>query len=248
MVNYQYYNSLSIHDLFRRFPGNGLLTTNFEMLVHGLYWDALEHRISEYTNDIHIMHEYNIIEILNKFSNDDLKLISDPNRQYFTYRKYLAGETGLMSSLIINAQYILYEYLLSKGCSINIKVDTFLIFMKLISTDFNSIPIEELSAIHNIIDHYKYNYQDADLLNFEWWSNFMLKYNNILKIASTKIWFTTPILFIKMITNYGSYYLNEYLDDDWLNYGNWEYNPPFSNYSNHVDMVFINKIKDFFIS
>ncbi len=116
----------------------------------------------------------------------------------------------------------------------------------------NLIPIEELDAIKNILKLLKAKYSDAEMFNNKWWINFIDKYSECLDIAQTKVWFTYPISFIKIIQNYGMHIFEEYFKNTPNNthfseFYNWEYCPSFNDYCNNADIQFIYNIHKFYL-
>ncbi len=244
------YLNMTVDELCERVYCDGLRTYNIDMLVHQLYWEKV--------NDIriHKMHQYDIIRMLKKLNNDEINRLLMLERNY-EFRTYLNGKQALMSAILVNSQFILYNYLLTRindNNNINIKIDSLIIFFKLLNIDSNSIPHEELESIKSILIKFKKNFINSDIFiifNSKWWNKFINKYEDCLSVAKTKEWFSYPINFNKIIYNYGMDFFEDYLKDTRANYYeffNWEYCPKFNSYTNNVDMQFMYFIKNFFIN
>ncbi len=236
-------SKFSIDNLCKRVYCDGLRTYNIDMLIHELYWNKKD------TDKYHISHQYKIINILRKLSIEDINKLLILERHY-DFRSYLNGNKALMSAILVNSQFSLYDYLINKTNNINVKIDTMIIFFKLINLDFNSIPRRELESIRSILKKLKYKFSDANMFNNKWWNTFTNKYEDCLSIARTKEWFTLPINFNKIIYNYGINFYEDYLKDTGANFhefANWEYCPSFNKYNNNVDIQFIFKIQTFYL-
>jgi hypothetical protein len=240
---------MSIDELCERVYCDGMRTYNIDMLVHQLYWD----KIGDVDN--HISHQYKIISILKKLNNDDINRLLILKRHY-DFRSYLNGNKALMSAILVNSQFILYDYLLSRinindlRSNINIKIDSMIIFFKLINIDYKSIPKKELESIKSILKRLKTDLIDMKIFDSKWWKTFLNKYKDCLSIAMTKEWFSTPIMFDKIIYNYGMDIFEDYLKDTGANFHefvNWEYCPKFNSYTNNADMQFMYSIKNFYL-
>ncbi len=234
---------MTIDELCERVYCDGLQTYNIDMLIHQIYWDKKD--IDKY----HISHQFKIINILKKLSDEEINTLLMLKRDY-DFRNYLNGKQALMSAILVNSQFILYNYLLKRTNNINIKADTLIVFFKLINLDFNSIPKIELESIKSLLKKLKSKFSDANMFNNKWWATFINKYEDCLSIARSKSWFTLPINFNKIIYNYGMDFYEDYLKDTGYNFyefGNWEYCPSFNSYTNNVDMNFIFNIQTFYL-
>jgi hypothetical protein len=233
---------MTISELSERTYCDGLRTYNIDMLIHQLYWE--KKNIDKY----HIAHQHKIINILSKLTNDDLNKLLMLERHY-EFRSYLNGKQALMSTILVNSQFILYNYLLKRTNNINIKIDTMIILIKLINIDFNSINKAELECIKSLLKKLKTKFSDADMFNNKWWDTLITKYDDCLSIARTKEWFSYPIIFNKIVYNYGIKFFENYLKETGANFyefNNWEYCPSFNCYTNNVDMQFMFNIQTFF--
>lgn len=238
------YLNMSVDELCKRVYCDGMRTYNIDMLVHQLYWEKKD---IEY---FHISHQYKIISILRKLNDADINRLLMLERHY-DYRSYLNGNQALMSAILVNSQFILYNYLLTRTIkTINIKIDSLILFFKLLNIDFNSIPQKELESIKSILKKLKTNFIDFEIFNVTWWKKFINKYDNCLSIAMSKQWFSNPIMFNKIIYNYGMDFFEDYLKDTSSNFhefGNWEYCPKFNSYTNNADMQFMYFIRNFYL-
>jgi len=237
---------MDLNELCKKTYCDGLRTYNIDMLIHKLYWDK------KYGLNAHLNHQKYIINFLRKFKETDIKTLLRLERQY-DFRSYLNGNKALMSSILINSQFILYDFLLSNyniSEDINIKIDSIIIFFKLLRMDMNYIPIEELDALKHILYLLKNHYSDFEMFNNKWWGTFINKYEDCLYIAQGKEWFSEPIIFDKIIMNYGMDFFEEYFKNTnsyYNEFGNWEYCPEFNNYNNNVNIQFIYNIKSFYL-
>ena len=257
-LSYDYYNKLKGIDLFKtkiHIKELGFETTNFDMLVNLLYHEnPQEGHI--YGIEAHMAHEDEIKKILTKFKKEDIieYFNSDSDRKYPYGKYYLEGKTGMMSSLLVNSQYILYNYLLSLGVIANIHDDCLIIFIKLINTNMTLIPQKELDAINNIFKKYRELRLDISIIDA-----FTSMYSDLSINFFKKDWY---------IERYGNKYnidviisnsnlkdfIGDYINRDHTIYKqkdpehifgvNWEYAPAFSNYHNNVTPKFIELIKD----
>ncbi len=237
------YSKMTIDELCERVYCDGMRTYNIDMFIHQLYWEEV--------NEIrlHKIHQYDIIRMLKKLNDEEINRLLMLERHY-DFRTYLNGTQALMSAILVNSQFILYNYLLNRTKNINIKIDTLIIFFKLININFDSIPKQEIESIKSILKTLKTNFSKFDIFTNKWWSKFINKYDDCLSIARTKDWFSYPINFNKMIHNYGMDFFEDYLKDTGANYNefcNWEYCPEFNSYTNNVDMKFIYFIQTFYL-
>lgn len=246
MCDYAKFNRMTVEELLQL---NGvqsaeMTTRNIDLLIYCLYRSDK----NIYDDAEHVTHEQEIIRILEKFNNEQLKQIFNDPRVTYPYRKFLNGITGTMSAILTNSQFILYDYLLERGVDINIENDAYILFYIFLHFNIDididiDIPQQEKLSIENIIRKYKitqpehpvFTFKFWDKLNYEatyyidrfsstdWWNEYHYNINEI--ILSTE--------FRKMIPNYEDF-------------GPWESTPEFNKYN--VKYNQLNEIKKYFIN
>ncbi len=272
---YEYYNTLSVEQLFEKkiyIEYLELETTNFDVLTNMLYFRNYEYwkKYKHYVED-HIAHEYEIIHILSKFKQnprdiDEIKSIiaSQVDRKYPYGKYFLEGNTGLMSSLLVNCLYIVYEYLLKMGVEVNGTDDSLIIFFKLTKTNMTLIPQDELDSINNIFKIFKKNKKLKNILlqlhdfnkQYKKWTDpiiikewYKYKYEHYINLYKPNSFYDI----MSIIQNPQIYkFIEDYVNSDLSIYKKkfpdirysiyWEYSPEYDNYNNNATPEFINKI------
>ena len=217
---YKNFINMDAEELFlREVKAFGIETTNMDILVHLIY--IHNQSISDFNIDKHIRHQYEIIKLLTqKFEPPfrEFKYLNNPERKY-PGKYYLNGSTGFMSSLLVNCQYILYDFFFNNGVNINMTDDALIIFLKLIKTNLSILPDVEMTAIINILTKYKQMCRNnCDLLNRQWYYDFISNYKLWANDCMAKPWckskYGNKHNFDIIIDNYGIDFLSEYINKD----------------------------------
>jgi hypothetical protein len=217
---YKNFINMDAEELFlREVKAFGIETTNMDILVHLIY--IHNQSISDFNIDKHIRHQYEIIKLLTrKFEPPfrEFQYLNNPERKY-PGKYYLNGSTGFMSSLLVNCQYILYDFFFNNGVNINMTDDALIIFLKLIKTNLSILPDVEMTAIINILTKYKQMCRNnCDLLNSQWYYDFISNYKLWANDCMAKPWYKSRYgnkhNFDIIIDNNGRDFLSEYINKD----------------------------------
>ena len=160
--------------------------------------------------------------MLNILNNGQLKVIFNNPQYYYEYRESLRGSTGRMSSLLLNYQFILYDYLIHRGIEINRQFDIpLLIYLLLIVDTLYSGDINYIADIITQLRHSEYN-------NIEFWQYLFNSINRQIDILNhakydtyTENYTTSEI--IKKIEPFNN---NDFLQ--------WEYYPDYAKESSKL--------------
>ncbi len=248
-----------------KFKTNICRSTNIDMLVNLLYLKNL--KVHNYPIDLHIAHQNRIIAILDRnfgpSSYRAFRHLNDRTREY-EGRYNLCGLTGFMSSLLINCQYILYNYFISHNVEVNSYDDSLVLFIKFFHIRSELMPDVEKMAVKNIFRQFRLKCPQCPLLNSGWYDLFIAQYRTWYDAIITKEWyvskFGTRYDFSTIIENYGKGYFAQFINRDKTYYEkknvetilfdlSWEYAPVYydPNYNPEVNPEFIIRIRDFLI-
>lgn len=229
---------------------NFLKERNIDTLIHRIYIDNETKDLQEehYNFDInnHVVYDEELKNMMSSYSTEELKKIfNDPSVYYNAGRFYLNGKTGTMSSILLNSQFILYEYLLSQNVEINPYQDIIIILDRILALK----PLEqidkkerkniekEIKALSNIlrliyikygirinIINYEGRHMSIDVKNDFIWTN-ICEYIKDQSDKFKKQNIDNPM--VKKILDDKGGKLYEQIDDLYNSYGVWEYTPKF---------------------
>ena len=227
MCDYDRFDSVSAYELQTIVSDGEMTTRNIDLLLY-CHSDGR----NKVETEIHIKHEQKILEILSKFSPDELKRLFNDPRVKYPYREYLNGKTGTMSALLIDSKFMTYDYLLKKDIKINYDADLYILVGKLflsnVDSDNYGIPREEFDAFLNIINHIRQINPLHNLFNPEWWSSFQDNLDSLISRFGDKEWWNRDV---KNIYNRMFSQLQIKPWDDQTLFTEWESTPKFNVYS-----------------
>jgi len=227
MCDYNKFYSVSAYELQTIVSDGEMTTRNIDLLLY-CHSDGR----NKVETEIHIKHEQKILEILSKFSPDELKRLFNDPRVKYQYREYLNGKTGTMSALLIDSKFMTYDYLLKKDIKINYDADLYILVGKLflsnVDSDNYGMPREEFDAFLNIINHIRQINPLHNLFNPEWWSIFQDNLDSLISRFGDKEWWNRDV---KNIYNRMFSQLQIKPWDDQTLFTEWESTPKFNVYS-----------------
>jgi hypothetical protein len=273
---YTKYASMSEADLFKKnVRTNFGLTRNIDLFVNALYWcNTLQYLSTGFPIEMHLKHQNIIITMLTaKFRStnySEYKNLNDPTRPIESSgHYYITGRTGFMTSLLINCQFLLYDYFFIKhNVEVNVYDDSFIIFLKLMNINIEEMPDVEIDAIKRIFKKYKTICGDCPFVNPGGYEEFIDIYEAVARNCKSKEWykqkygekyhFTTIIEngaegpISELINRDKTYYKTKDVRDILFNLG-WEYYPRY--YKNGMALInerdvspdFMRRIRDFLI-
>lgn len=140
--------------MYEEAKGFPVTSRYIDMFIHKLGWDG-----KLITNDLHIAHQKEIIEKLNKCNEKDNMVYKRTFNNIYSkiemisYRPYMAKETNPITSMLINRFFTLYNYILVNHKEVNVDVETDkgIILYAYNQINFNEMPKEEKESLYNII-------------------------------------------------------------------------------------------------
>ena len=115
---------------------NFLKERNLDSILHKKYIDEGNNNDKHYNFDTikHITYDRDLVIFAQQYNQEELlRLFNDPTVYYNAGRFYLNGATGTMSAILLNSQFMLYNYLLSQNVKINPYQDIVLLLHRIIS-------------------------------------------------------------------------------------------------------------------
>ena len=128
---------------------NFLKERNLDSIIHKKYIEQGNNNDKHYNFDIieHILYDEYLVRFAQQYNRIELRqLFNDPSVYYNAGRFYLNGKTGTMSAILVNCQFMLYNYLLSHDVEIDPNQDIILILHRILSMKTN----EEVSELEYV--------------------------------------------------------------------------------------------------
>lgn len=126
--------------LASKIEANFLKERNLDSIIHKKYIEQGNNNDKHYNFDIieHILYDEYLVKFAQQYNPIELQqLFNDPSVYYNAGRFYLNGKTGTMSAILVNCQFMLYNYLLSQDVEIDPNQDIILILYRILSMKTN---------------------------------------------------------------------------------------------------------------